>query len=372
MTRSGIGLTAVGVVAAAVGVIARWPEMLILAALFLGAVVLTGLWRGAARSVDVHVQPGSIEVHRLEPAVVRVDAGTGRRRGVRIEVQSDPEPRAHHRVNRSDGSLTASIAFPTVRRQVVRHGPIQAVWGDPLGIWRRALGTGDSVEVVVTPRRGSVDDDLRTWNPGDEWESPRSLRRSHLTELLTEYVAGDEPRRIHWRTSARMGRLMVRQRIGTESRDTLVYLDCDPQAWRSAARFDDNDTGEQFELGVELAAAVVRQLSALGAQVAFLTEAAENPYFVDRVSAERFGRRLAEVSLQPTAAITHAALGRALRAHRFRRVILVTFQPSTSLEAVLAARARGSVVRLVTPMPPAAVTNERFPVESVQWIPAAG
>lgn len=372
MTRSGTGLAVVGVLVAGTGLAARWPELVVLGVVLLGVVLLTGVWRVLARPADLTIHPTTVEVHRFEPAEVQIDTSALRRRSVHLEVSSEPEPRVHHPLRRNRDGRAPTLAFSTIRRQVERHGPIEAVWSDPFGIWRRTLGRGETVEVVVTPRRGSVDDDLRTWNPGDEWESARSLRRSHLTELLTEYVAGDEPRRIHWRSSARMGRLLVRQRIGTESRDTLVYLDCDPQAWRSAARFDDNDTDEQFEVGVELATAVVQQLSALGAQVAFLTEADDHPYFVDRVSQSRFGRRMAEVSPQPVAAITHAGLRRALRAHRFRRVIIVTFQPSASLNTVLTERGRNSVVRLITPMPPPSITNERFPVESVQWIPSAG
>jgi len=372
VTRSGLGLALVGVLAAGAGLAARWPELLIFGAALLGAVVLTGFCAAVVRTTPVTLRAGSVEVHRFEPAAVPVDLEAGRSRGLRVEVASDPEPRVHHSTERYGSGRSATLAFATDRRQVQRHGPVRAIWVDPLGIWRRVVGTGEDVEVVVTPRRGSVDDELRAWNPGDEWESPRALRRSHLSELLTEYVAGDEPRRIHWRSSARMGRLMVRQRLGTESRDTLVYLDCDPNAWRSATGFDDNDSAEQFELGVELATAVVHQLAALGAHMAFLTEADEHPYFVDRVSEARFGRRMAEVALQQVAAISHTTLSRALRAHRFRRIIVVTFQPTSSLQAVLAERGRLATIRLITPMPPPSTPNERFPVESVQWIPSAG
>ncbi len=372
MTRQGLGLLLVGLLGTGIGLAAQWPELLIIGLLVLGAVLLALVFGSATSRGEIVLHNTSIEVPRFEAAVVDVEIRTRRRRGLHLEVESDPTPRSHYGLRRVQRTATAALTLPTDRRQVEHHGPVVAVWSDPFGIVRRVLARGDSVELVVTPRRGSIDDDLRTWNPGDDWEAPRSLRRTHLSELLTEYVVGDEPRRIHWRSSARTGKLMVRQRVGTESRDTLVYLDSDPQAWRASARFEDSDSVEQFELGVELATSVVQTLVAAGAQVAFLGESDQFPYFVDRVSAPRFGRKMAEVDLQPAAAISHDSLARALRAHRFRRIIVVTFRPSPSLERVLAERGRSSVIRLVTPMPPQALGNERFPVESVQWIPSAG
>lgn len=41
------------------------------------------------------------------------------------------------------------------------------------------------------------------------------------------YRVGDEPRHIHWRTSARRGRLMVRQQTGTAPRTARLVLDLD-------------------------------------------------------------------------------------------------------------------------------------------------
>lgn len=370
MTRQGLGVGCVALLAIATGAAARWPELLTFGLVLALAVAGSLVWVAVAQRVSATSTPATIEVPRLARAAARFSVAP-HRMGIVLEDEADRHPRRQLRLHRHDGTTDVEIEFDTARRVVRRHGPLVAVRVDPFGISHRVLDRAGEVHLVVTPRLGTVDDDLRVWNPGDDWEAPRSVRKTHLSEQLREYVVGDEPRRIHWRSSARAGKLMVRERIGTESRDTLVFLDTDPQAWRSGNTFDVDDSAENFELGVELATAVVHQLVGARVQAAFLHGQAEHSIFVDRVSLPAFDRRMAEVILQPTLGAAHAHLPSALRAHRFRRVIVVTFRPGVLLRDVLVSRGRSAAVRLITPMPPALVEHGLLPVESVRWTPLA-
>ena len=48
-------------------------------------------------------------------------------------------------------------------------------------------------------------------------EPPGSIRHcgSMAFSSLREYAPGDDPRQIHWRTTARLGRLVVREHVDT-------------------------------------------------------------------------------------------------------------------------------------------------------------
>ena len=72
-------------------------------------------------------------------------------------------------------------------------------------------------------------------------------------DSLREYVVGDELRRVHWRTSARVGELMVREHVDTSLPRLVVLLD-NRAAAHPGAR---GGMAETFEAACEAAASVV-------------------------------------------------------------------------------------------------------------------
>jgi uncharacterized protein (DUF58 family) len=64
---------------------------------------------------------------------------------------------------------------------------------------------------------------------------------------LREYVLGDDLRRVHWRSTARTGTLMVRQMVDVSLPHTTLVLDTRRRAYAS---------GDDFELAVDCAASV--------------------------------------------------------------------------------------------------------------------
>jgi hypothetical protein len=137
---------------------------------------------------------------------------------------------------------------PTERRGVVPVGPLRVTRGDPLGLVSLSRGYGDTANVWVHPRIHL----LRA--------VPAGLTRSldgridkvpHGTitfDSLREYVVGDELRRVHWRSSAKVGQLMVREQLDTSEPTIVVLLDD-----RAAAHPDP----ESFEVACEAAASVI-------------------------------------------------------------------------------------------------------------------
>jgi uncharacterized protein (DUF58 family) len=129
---------------------------------------------------------------------------------------------------------------------------------DPFGLFRWARRqTGDDV-LWVHPRMHP----MRALPVGVvldyEGRTHENARLGTVTfSALREYVPGDDPRQIHWRSTARLGTLVVREHIDTTEPTTTVVLDT-----RSDA-FDP----ESFEHAVEVAASVVRTVEALGRPV---------------------------------------------------------------------------------------------------------
>jgi uncharacterized protein (DUF58 family) len=70
-------------------------------------------------------------------------------------------------------------------------------------------------------------------------------------DSLREYVVGDELRRVHWRSSAKVGQLMVREQLDTSEPTIVVLLD---DRGRASGRRTD---AESFESACEAAASIV-------------------------------------------------------------------------------------------------------------------
>jgi len=99
--------------------------------------------------------------------------------------------------------------------------------GDPLGLFKR-LNRGQDMEVaLVLPRFTS----LRAQPLVRELEaSVTAPRAGHGTEVfgVRDYQPGDPLRRIHWRTTARRGELIVREFEPPGVQNLGIFLDPDP------------------------------------------------------------------------------------------------------------------------------------------------
>lgn len=148
---------------------------------------------------------------------------------------------------------TVSYPVPTHRRGVVPVGPLRVTRRDALGLVSLARAHGDTAQVWVHPRIHHL-----TAVPAGVARSldGRLDRVPHGTitfDSLREYVVGDELRRVHWRTSAKVGELMVREDLDTSLPRIVVLLD-DRAA--THPRLVDG-VAETFESACEAAASVV-------------------------------------------------------------------------------------------------------------------
>ena len=161
---------------------------------------------------------------------------------------------------------TVSYPVPTHRRGVVSIGPLRVIRRDVLGLVSVARGYGSSARVWVHPRihpLGTVPAGVARSLDGRLDRVPYG---SITFDSLREYVVGDELRRVHWRTSARIGALMVRENVDTSRPRIVVLLDN-----RAAAHPVVVDgVAETFESACEAAASVIAATTREGLPVTLL------------------------------------------------------------------------------------------------------
>jgi uncharacterized protein (DUF58 family) len=126
----------------------------------------------------------------------------------------------------------------------------------PFGFLRKEIAGGARLEATVWPatipyRNLGVAPGKR--GPGAE----RAVRPGSGSDLiaLRRYAVGDSHRLIHWKASARTGRLLVRQFAAEVSEGCLLAIDTDATRWPQA---------EQFEVLVSLAATLAEDLFRAG------------------------------------------------------------------------------------------------------------
>lgn len=257
-----IGLYPAGTVVlvlAIVGILAgrwlHWDE-LVLMGVAAGLLVVLGwlMTIGRARfAVDLQLQQTRVVVGTpADGHLVVTNARSHRSFPARIDLQVGDEdatftlPSLAARAERRE-----AFAVPTHKRGVVPIGPAKSVQGDPFGLAGRETRWTGEVELFVHPRTVSLPGRLTGFVHDLEGHSSQQLVPSDMSfHALREYAPGDERRHIHWRSSARTGRLMVRQFEETRQSRVVVALDTAEASYL---------TSEEFELSLSVAASAALQ-----------------------------------------------------------------------------------------------------------------
>jgi uncharacterized protein (DUF58 family) len=112
------------------------------------------------------------------------------------------------------------------RRGFLDVGPLELVRVDPLGLARAARTAGDeTVRLLVHPRHHELTVPPAAGGGGRDTSSAATRATEGSFAGLRELAPGDDVRRIHWRTSARRGRLMVREHADSARPGVTVLVD---------------------------------------------------------------------------------------------------------------------------------------------------
>ncbi|MBM3671673.1 MAG: DUF58 domain-containing protein [Actinobacteria bacterium] len=129
----------------------------------------------------------------------------------------------------ADETIRAVYRIPTRRRGRHLVGPLVGSITDPFGVVRRTFPITEPNDVVICPRVHAVVPPARGGGgePAAHAEGARAPALEPLGEFLAlrDYEPGDDPRRVHWRMSARRGELLVRQDEAASPGRVVLVLD---------------------------------------------------------------------------------------------------------------------------------------------------
>jgi len=137
------------------------------------------------------------------------------------------------------------------RRGVYEIGPGIVRFSDPLGLFSRTIPISITQTISVFPRIISPEITIPPGLPIGELNSSNPLfEDTSRYRGIREYVPGDDPRRIHWKTSAKAEKLHVMEFDATYNAPLLVVLNIDADLYTKNTRY------QHFERIIEAAASV--------------------------------------------------------------------------------------------------------------------
>ncbi len=144
------------------------------------------------------------------------------------------------------------VRAPLLRRGHFRIEPLMIRTGDPFGFFEATAAVGQGISLVVYPRI----DALPLWRlppaniEGAHASPERTLQTTPLATAVRPYAPGDAMNRIHWRSTARLGEIQVKEFDLEQTADAWLFLDLE-----AAAETGEGDRSTT-EVGVRAAASI--------------------------------------------------------------------------------------------------------------------
>jgi uncharacterized protein (DUF58 family) len=266
MTLFGLAALLAGIAALVLGLSLDWLSFDLLGLGLLAVVVLgfATVARPSRLVIDREIQPP--RVPKGSPAIAFLTFANRGRRTVPVAVAT--QPFGNHRVRtvipklRGGERGTRAYRLPTTRRGIFDVAPVEVTRRDSFELFRLSRKHAHSERIWVYPRVLG----FRTLPTGQtrhlEGPSSDTSPQGNITfHRLREYVAGDDLRLVHWRSSARAGKLLVKHNVDTSQPYTVLIFDQRPSLY----------TEESFEQAVDVAASVLVATAANKAPVELRT-----------------------------------------------------------------------------------------------------
>jgi uncharacterized protein (DUF58 family) len=230
---------------------------------------------------------------------------------------------------RGRAQQTVPISFPA--RGVYRQDAFRIVTRFPFGFLQKAHRVDLRTEALVYP---SVEPTREFFEilPGLQG-AMESLVKGRGQDLyaLRDYVPTDSARHVHWKASARLGSLMVRE--FTREDETRILLVLDPHIFRVVSEEAPRAAVDRFERAVTLCAGIAWHFFERNAQLQFRSAGMETPLAPAEETIFAILRHLAMA--QPLPPDPQHVLLTNLAASPELFKIIVTSQPRGSIPASL-------------------------------------
>lgn len=156
------------------------------------------------------------------------------------------------------------FTIPTSVRSVIKVGPARSVRADPLRLLSRQVVLTEAVDLYVHPRTVSLAGSAEGLIRDLEGLPTKDLSSADVSfHALRDYVPGDDRRHIHWKTTARTDKLMVRQFEETRRSHLAMALSTNLGEYAAA---------DDLELAISAAASIGKQAIREQREVSVLTQ----------------------------------------------------------------------------------------------------
>lgn len=250
-TKSGVAMAVAAVVLLALGWLADYPELVALGFAALAALLVAAGWMTLRPDLSAvrEVRPQRVSEGEKAMGVLTLTNESKRR--------SPPIMAAEQMANRQvqvpipsmagGGTHATTYYLPTNRRGIFQVGPMSIGHTDPLRLLRVGRVFSAYSTLYVHPRLLNVEPvptgQTRDMDGPTSSYSPQGGVAFHS---LREYVNGDDWRLIHWKSTARTGRMMVRHNVVPNQPRLMVVLDTNSLGYSE----------ESFEAAVSAAASL--------------------------------------------------------------------------------------------------------------------
>lgn len=295
VTREGwiFVLVTVGVGAAAVN---TGNNLLFLVlGLMLSLIVISGVMsESTLRRIDVerHTPP---RIHAQTPSLIEVTLHNLKHRlpSYSIELEDllvgwSTDKRCYFLKVAPEGKQTAAYRTVIPRRGILRFTGYRVATRFPFALFEKWRELDLPGEVVVYPELVSVPHVVEDEQDHQGELGHQRPGRGDEVHGLRELRPGDDSRSIHWRTSARRGRLMVREFEEEEARHLCIYLD------NSRTReLAEDEVDPIVERAISIAATLVVERTATGQGVYLAVRGEVAPHVTPGSSPDRLLKYLA-------------------------------------------------------------------------------
>jgi uncharacterized protein (DUF58 family) len=252
MTLYGLAALLAGAASLTMGLTLDWLSFDLIGLGLLAVVVLgfATVARPSRLVIDREIQPP--RVPKGSPAIAFLTFANRGRRTVPVSVATQPfgSQRVRTVIPKLRGGERGTRAYrlPTTRRGIFDVQPVEVTRRDSFELFRLSHRHAQTERIWVYPRVLG----FRTLPTGQtrhlEGPSSDTSPQGNITfHRLREYVAGDDLRLVHWRSSARAGTLLVKHNVDTSQPYSVVIFDQRPSLY----------TEESFEQAVDVVASVL-------------------------------------------------------------------------------------------------------------------
>ncbi len=262
LTRSGLGLVVTAIAFTVLGLWWGYEELVVTAVGCAMLVLVAILISQRPLRAQVERRVRAVRVPRGDPVTItyRIRNDTSHRSGTAtlIDRCDDASIEVTIQPVDADDVVDVGASIPTRRRGVFPLGPLDVEKIDPfhlaVGRWRNDRADETPTSVTVHPKIYPL---LNPNGTSRVVENESVVRRAATDPMsgfvsMREYVAGDDPRLIHWPTTARTGSLMIRENVEVRRPEFTVVVDAGPTVGT------DDDFEEMVDVAATLAVHALR------------------------------------------------------------------------------------------------------------------